>query len=591
MLETDLSHSDEMTPRKKRFDRFFLYTKKLPESDSFLLKIAIIGCFISLIWLGITLSTKTQLSIPTRGGTLTEGILGTPRFVNPILAVTRADKDLTALLYDGIMRLGGDGTLQPSIAESITISDDGLTYNVILRRDITFHDKTPLTALDVVYTVSRIQDPSLGSPLRANFDNITVEQVGEYELNFILPEPYAPFIENLTFGILPEHIWKNVSSEEFPFSQRNSDPIGSGPYQVSKIARTNSGIPESYTLTPFPNYHGGTAKIETLTVLFFANEDTLVESFKKGTVDSLAGIDQSRLFELGIQTNTHTIMRIPLPRTFALFINQNKTPALRDPGARKALDVAFNRTTLIDTTLGGYGIPIQSPIPVGFGIDTSPLSTSTDSAALDTARDILKNAGWKLNTESGIWEKTIDTTVVPLSFSIATVNSPVFEATAEFLRATWEKLGAKVTIKQFEQSDLTQAIIRPRDYETLLFGTHVGRSLDFYSFWHSSQRNDPGLNVSLYTNITTDSILTSARSDTNAQNRTEALIKFAEEVRKETPALFLYEPELLYVFPNNVMHASFVGISEPHERFAGVHNWYMNTESVWPFFAKRNSNK
>lgn len=591
MLQTDLSRTDDTIPRKNGLNRFFMYAKKLPESDSLLLKIALAACFVSMIWLIITWSTGAQLRIPTHGGTLTEGVLGTPRFVNPILAVTRADKDLTTLLYDGLMRLSGNGTLQPSIAESITISDDGLTYNIVLRKDITFHDESPLTALDVVYTVSRIQDPSLSSPLRANFDDVTIEQVSEYELNFILPEPYAPFIENLTFGILPEHIWKDASSEEFPFSQRNSDPVGSGPYRVSKIMRSNSGIPESYTLTPFQNYHSGVAKIESLTIFFFSNEDTLVESFKKGTIDSLAGIDQSRLFELGIQTTTHTVMQIPLPRTFALFINQNKTPALRDPAARKALDVAFNRTTLIETALGGYGIPIQSPIPTGFGIDTPPLSTSTDSAALDTARDILRNAGWKLNTESGVWEKTIDNTVVPLSFSIATVNSPVFEATAEFLRATWEKLGAEVTIKQFEQSDLTQAIIRPRDYETLLFGTHVGRSLDFYSFWHSSQRNDPGLNVSLYTNITTDSILTSARSDTNALNRTEALMKFADEVRKETPALFLYEPELLYVFPNTVMDASFVGISEPHERFAGIHNWYMNTESVWPFFTDRNSNE
>lgn len=577
-----LSSFSEEKPRSV-INRIFAYIERLSESDSLILKVFIFALFVSVIALLFGLSTGWRTEIAARGGTLTEGIIGIPRFVNPVLAVTRADKDLSAVLFDGLMVLGKDGVLVPNLAESVTVSEDGLTYNIILRRDATFHDGSSVTALDVAFTIGRISEPSLTSPLRANFDGVTVEQISDYELNLVLTEPYAPFIENLTFGILPEHIWKNVTNDEFPYSQRNSDPVGSGPYAIAKIVRSASGIPESYVLKPHEAYHRGAPKIEHLVFNFYANEDALITAFKDGRIDSNVGTDPSRLFELGIQSDIYSIVRIPLPRTFAVFINQTKSPALRDKGARKALSTAINRTSLIDTVLGGYGLPLTSPIPQGFGIslDTPPSDPAVDNG--EQARDILKNSGWKLNGETGIWEKNIDGALTPLSVSITTVNNPVFEATAEFLRASWEKLGVTVSIKQFEQSDLTQSIIRPRDYEALLFGTQVGRSLDFYSFWHSSQRNDPGLNVALYANITTDAILAEARTTQDPRVRNEALIRFAEEVQTETPAFFLYQPELLYVFPRRIIGASFTGMSEAQERFSGIHNWYIQTESIWSF--------
>ncbi|MCR4286332.1 MAG: peptide ABC transporter substrate-binding protein, partial [Candidatus Kaiserbacteria bacterium] len=517
------------------------------------------------------------------GGTFREGIVGTTRFVNPVLAVTRADKDLTTLLYDGLMKLGTDGVIVPSIAESVTISDDGLTYNVILKQGITFHDEVPLTARDVAFTFTRIQDPLLNSPLRASFDGVSIEEIGEYELNFILPEAYTPFIENLTFGILPEHIWKDAGTEEFPFSQYNSEPIGSGMYKIEKIARNTSGIPETYVLKANNAYHIVAPKIETIELHFFPTEEKLLEAFKAGIIESVAGINPKRIAELGLDETMYHLERIPLPRTFALFINQNKSPALRDTSARKALSASVNRHELINAILGGYGNPLTSPIPPGFGIVTENESPE-NIGDVEIARDILRRGGWKVNAETQIWEKTIDGTLTPLQFSITTANSNTFNNTAEFLKNQWGALGTDVTVKQFEQSDLTQAIIRPRDYETLLFGTQLGRSLDFYSFWHSSQRNDPGLNVSLYANITTDSILSEMRRKLEPEERQEVLMKFAEELNKETPAIFLYAPELLYIFPNRIVGATFTGVGEPQERFSNVYDWYIQTESIWPIF-------
>lgn len=573
--------------QRRGFNPITSYFKNLHElktSDAFILKGALIASVVFLLSTLALFSVQHSVKVPAYGGSYAEGIVGTTRFINPVLAVTRADKDVTALIYDGLMMLGTDGVLVPNVAESVTISDDGLTYNVLLKHDVTFSDGTPLTARDVAFTVSRIQEPLLNSPLRSNFEGVTVEEVGEHELNFILPEAYTPFIENLTFGILPEHIWKEAGAEDFPFSQYNIEPIGSGPYLVKEIVRNTSGIPETYILEANEHYHIATPRITTLSLHFFPTEEKLVDAFKKGIIEGVAGISAERINALALNDTKFHIERIPLPRTFALFINQNKSPVLRDSAVRKALNASIDRKKLIAQVLGGYGNPLYSPLPYGFQPKEYSETYDDNSSTLENARDILRDGGWKLNVETNIWEKVIDGNLTPLQFSITTANTGIFGSTADFLQSTWKDLGADITIKQFEQSDLTQSIIRPRDYEALLFGTQLGRSLDLYSFWHSSQRNDPGLNISLYANITTDSILTEMRRKAHPEESAETYKKFTTELNKETPAIFLYTPELLYVFPNRITGASFAGVSEPYERFSNIQNWYIQTESIWPIF-------
>lgn len=588
---TNYSRISESTEKRSIIDRYFAYLKQLPLSDSFLIRALVVVFFISVVWAIASYSVSSQVEVPATGGSFIEGVQGTPRFVNPVLAVSRADRDLSALIYDGLMKVSPEGTLIPHVAESVTLSDDGLTYNVALRHDVLFQDGTPLTARDVLFTMSKLQAPTIASPLRNGFEGVSVEQLGEYELNFVLTEPYAPFIENLTFGILPEHLWKDASDEEFPFSQLNTEPIGSGPYKIDKIIRSKSGIPEEYILAPNDSYFLGPAKIGKFSLRFVSNEDALISLFKSGEIDALSGIDPSRLPDLSLNPETHGIIALPLPRTFALFFNQNRSLALRDKGAREALNIAIDKNALIDAVLHGYGTPLDSPIPPGFGFiePKQELSTSTFSR-VERADAILRNAGWNKNEKTGGWEKKIDGTLTSLAFSISTLNSPLFESTAEFLRASWAEIGVPVTIRQFEQTDLTQSVIRPRDYESLLFGIHVGRALDYYPFWHSSQRNDPGLNVSLYANLNTDQIVTDARKKTTQEGKQQTLEKFVTDIRVESPAIFLFAPKFLYIFPHKVLGTSFSGIVDSSERFANVEDWYTKKDSIWPIFRNETEN-
>ena len=195
-----------------------------------------------------------SVTIPSHGGTIAEGIVGSPRFINPLLAISDADRDLSSLVFSGLLRANADGTLAPDLAEKYEISPDGLVYTVTLKNNVQFQDGEPLTVDDVIFTIEKTKDPDIKSPMRAEWDRVTVEKVSENVVSFHLPKPYYPFVENLTLGIIPKNLWKNETVEEFTFSLKNINPIGSGPFKIDKIIKNNKGIPTEYDLVAFSKY-------------------------------------------------------------------------------------------------------------------------------------------------------------------------------------------------------------------------------------------------------------------------------------------------------------------------------------------------
>ena len=139
---------------------------------------------------------KTLIDMPRNGGIYTEGIVGTPRFANPLLAVSGPDRDLTAVVYAGLMKRNATNELVPELAQEYSVSTDGTVYTFTLKDGLTFHDGTPLTADDVVYTIKQAANPAVRSPLYANWEGVKVEAKDARTVSFTLPEPYAPFIEN-----------------------------------------------------------------------------------------------------------------------------------------------------------------------------------------------------------------------------------------------------------------------------------------------------------------------------------------------------------------------------------------------------------
>ena len=134
---------------------------------------------------------------------------------------------------------------------------------------------------------------------------------------------------------------------------------------------------------------------------------------------------------------------------------------------------------------------------------------------------------------------------------------------------------------------MSQNVIRPRKYDALFFGEVVGRELDLFAFWHSSQRNDPGLNIALYANSTADSALEDLRKTADQDARAVLYKKFEAELAKDIPAIFLYAPDFVYTIPQDVYGLNVGFIGTPSDRFLSVQSWHRETDYVWPLFTNR----
>lgn len=576
--------------RIKRGDHILNYISKFSSTEKAIFGLFVMLAIFSAVALSINTSDQFKIEVPAVGGNLREGEIGLPRAINPIIAVSDVDRDIGALVYSGLTKYQ-DGSFVGDLADSWTVSKDGLTYDFILKNNLRFQDNKPLTADDVVFTIQKIQDPVLKSPRQADWANVTVKQVSASEIQFILKQPYSGFLSNTTVGIIPKHIWGTVSDDQFIFSQYNIQPVGSGPYVVNSISHDSGGIPTSYILSSWNGYYNQHPYISAITFNFYTDENNALSALNSGYIDSLPSIDPSSAAKLASnKAESYTVLNSPLPRVFGVFFNQNQAPILADPVIRTALDMATDRNAIINKVLYGYGVSTHGPIPRellrDIGLDLP--STFIDTADVAGAQALLEKNGWKKNS-AGIYEKksakpkTASTTI---SFDIYTANSPDLVATAKMLKDQWAKIGVQVDVQVFEPSDLYQNIIRTRKYDALLFGEQIGKDRDLYAFWHSSQRNAPGLNVSMYTNSKVDALLSDIRSTSSTTVSMSDYTKLDQLIRGDMPAIFLYSPDFIYAVPKDLSGIHLDSIVIPSDHWDSIINWYLQTEKVWKIFKK-----
>lgn len=168
-----------------------------------------------------------------------------------------------------------------------------------------------------------------------------------------------------------------------------------------------------------------------------------------------------------------------------------------------------------------------------------------------------------------------------LKFSLTTAEQPMLIETAELLKVQWEKIGVEVEIKTFDVSSLQRDVLRPRNFEMLLFGEVLGQIPDPFPFWHSSQKKDPGLNLANYENKGADKLLEEARQTLNEEERKQKLEKFQDLLIEEAPAVFLYAPDFLYLVSKEIKGIKTKIIADPSKRFSNIEDWYIKTKRAW----------
>lgn len=520
----------------------------------------------------LALERHLLVEVPSYGGALIEGEVGSPQFINPLLAVSDADRDLSALVYAGLMGLSGSGELTPVLADGYTVADGGKTYIFTLRKDAVFSDGTPVTADDVVFTVEKAQNAALKSPKYADWAGVSASASDQRTVRFTLAKPYAPFPLLTTLGILPSRVWRNVSNEAFPFSTLETNPIGAGPFTVRSISRDASGLIKSVSLSANPHYALGRPYLDEISFIFYSRGEDLSSALASGEVESAYGVASAGA------------LTAPYSRVFGVFWNPDENRVFARAEVRKALSLSLDRGALIENALGGYATAIMGPVPPGADVKQAPVPDSQNPT--ETAAALLKSAGWAYDSSARAWKnagakQTID------RVTLRTSNVPELKNVASAVKADWEKLGIAVDIELYEPGDLSQNVIRPRKYDALLYGMVIGRDQDLYAFWHSHERNDPGLNIALYANKTVDALLENVRDTADRSDRSASLQKIETLVAADYPAAFLYAPDFIYAVPSGLRGVALPQIITPADRFATAASWYRSTDAVWPLFAPK----
>ena len=550
------------------FEDFSDYVKTIRPGDRFIF--GILGILIGIASLAGIYGLEQRLFIvePAYGGSLTEGDMGAPRFINPLLALSATDQDLTALTYAGLMGQGPNGLLVPVLAKSHAVSPDGTTYTFTLRDNLKFSDGTPITANDVVYTVNKAKDPGLKSPQYTNWSGVTATAIDSKTIQFTLTAPYAQFLENTTLGILPQHLWQNITDDEFPFSSLETKPVGEGPFVATNVTQDSNGAITRYALSANNDYALGRPYLDSLHFLFYATEAQLQSAINTENVESAYGV-----------TGKHVITA-PYARVFAVFFNAGENSALSDKAVRQALSSAIDRNGIVQKLFGGYATPLAGPVPAGSGIGMLPIPSA--SYGVTEAQNILATDGWTYATSTKSWDKS----GAPLTIALKTANVPELQALAQAIQTGWKQLGVSTALQLYEPGELADTVIHSRSYQALLFGMVIPKGDDLYDFWDSAEKTYPGLNITAYSNPAVDTLLAQIRTETNPTARTAELSQVNQLIAADYPAAFIESPDFVYVVPNDLKDVILTQITAPADRFASVATWYRRTESVWPFLAR-----
>ena len=517
----------------------------------------IIG-IIGILTLLYQLHKEITVPVITPGGSYTEGLVGAPRFINPILAQTITDQDVTRLVFTPILQITNNST-EYLLAESFEKNSSGNKYTLVLKDNLYFSDGNKLDANDVFFTISQIQNPEINSPLYRQWQGVTVTKIDDLTLEFNLAAAYQDFIYNFEIGVLPEHLWSQTLGSDFIFENLNLDPIGNGPFAVSSLNSNTKNLSAEYTLTRNELAYEK-AYLDHIHLKFYENVGALEEALNKGNVDAAYGISAS-------EDQEYEVSKSVLPRSFGIFFNtKNQSPVFTQE-IRRAISHAINRDALVSDILDNQAI--------GHNQYTRYQASSENIYNPTLARELISNEGFTLGADN-IYQKDNR----PLSFELSVPNVEELNQVAEFVKNSLTSIGVEVIIETFDQGNFVQEVLRPRDYDAILYGYELLRPSDLYAFWHSSQINEPGLNVSMFESKSLDTHLEDLRKDGSQE---ELLSEISESLVQAHPAIILYSPLGRYITAPHVKGIS-ATVEQSQDRFADVASWYTKTRRMWPFF-------
>ncbi|MBI2453219.1 peptide ABC transporter substrate-binding protein [Candidatus Peregrinibacteria bacterium] len=521
-----------------------------------------------------TTNPENQTELPQEGGAYSEGLIGSVKRLNPLFTeFNNVDRDISNLVFSGLSKYD---PLKGEVVEDLathTLSVDKKTYTFNIKKNVFWHDENPLTAEDVYFTYHEIiQHPDFKNPiLKSNFQGIEIKLIDKNTITFTLNEPNAFFFTNTTLGILPKHILKDVPVAELEKHEFNNFPIGSGPFKVEGPIKTNVNGQNEVFLTRFDKYYGEKAFVKELKFFTYVSEEAMFKERKE--LNGLSKITDQNYLQILNESKHYQLIPYTLPQYTAIFFNMEST-IIKNGKVRLALLKAIEKEKLIQK----LGLKKR--------IDTPLLELDQENwiyqYSKEEAMGALYDAGWRYKeTEKGISKirenadnMTLTLRLLTSSFETNKSRQEENEKTIEFIKQSLEEIGVHIIVETLKNEELEQKI-REGKYDLLLSGQGMGYNLDTYSFWHSSQGNGIGLNLSNYKSPIADNLIEAIRTTFNPEVKKEKLKNLAKTIATDVPAIFLYTPVYYYVIDFSIKNIQITSLSFPSDRLTNITKWYI----------------
>ena len=504
--------------------------------------------------------------IPLAVSSYNEAVPGAWQRINPLFASDNpVDQDLVALLFNGLVRIGEGGLVEPDLAASLpTVGPDGRIYTFQLRDNLRWHDGEPVTSSDVLFTIEQVTATGFRGPpeLAAAWSEVGVDFVDDRTVQFTLPEPSAPFLARLaTLPILPRHLLQGLSPQQLYQSPFNSAPVGTGPYRIGSLT------PSEASLRANASYHLGRPQIEQLRLRFFDDPAVALLAFEQGQVDGMFVADPAAQGEAAIAVEDANVITSNRYRYDVVYLNNSQAEFFRDPQVRRALSLAIDRGVLVRDVFGGFATSSASPVTPGSWAYFADYDATAQS--LNQAEALLDEAGWIRHPSTGIRTRE----GAEFRITLRTDDDATRVALARAVAEQLDRVGIKATVAIHTFTVLRRDYLQERLYEAAIVSWDQGADPDPYFGWHSSQLGAAGLNIANYTNGSADLLIEEARQTTDGEWRLEMYRQFQEIWETTAPSLVVAYPTYLYAFGPDVEPVIDQTLASPAARFSNIHLW------------------
>ncbi len=536
---------------------------------------------VTIVIVALLLLSQQPVVITTQpeaapGGIYTEALIGSMGRLNPMLDWNNsADRDVDKLIFSGLIRFDSRGLPQPDLADSWGASADGTIYNFSIRSNAVWHDGQPVTSDDVLFTIEMIKSAGSLFPqdVKDLWTQVEIKRLDDKTFQIKLPEPFAPFLDYVTFGVLPKHLLEAVPADQLATAEFNLNPIGTGPYKFDRLL-TEGGEITGVVLVPNPDYFIQPPFIEEVVFRYYPSSAAAFAAYQQGEVLGVSQLTNDVLEQALMEPNL-SVYTSRLPQMGMVFLNNNNPNALflQSASVRRALLLGINRNIIVSHILKGQAMIADGPILPGSWayydeIESFEYDPDAATALLKEEGYVIPAGGGEVRAKDGQF----------LTFALVHPDDAIHTLIAQAIQSDWALIGVKVDLQAVPYDSLVNDFLTTRNYAAALADLNTSRTPDPdpYLFWHQSEATG-GQNYSQWDNRTASEFLETARTAADFTERARLYRNFQVVFTKDMPSLPLYYPVYSYGVDVQVQGVQVAPMYDVSDRLALVTEWYLVT--------------